>query len=80
MFEKQLDLLAIGDITTDAFIRLKEASVHCDVSKDNCQICMDFASKIPYELIMCTFTRIDDSRDFKKIPEIIASLITVISI
>jgi len=51
MFEKQLDLLAIGDITTDAFIRLKEASVHCDVSKDNCQICMDFASKIPYEFV-----------------------------
>lgn len=47
----QLDFLAIGDITTDAFIRLKDAEVHCTVDKDKCQLCMDFATKIPYEFV-----------------------------
>jgi ribokinase len=51
IFSKPLDFLAIGDITTDAFIRLKEASVHCDIDKENCQICMSFADKIPYEFV-----------------------------
>lgn len=43
------DLVCIGDCTTDAFIKLKEASVHCDVNKENCQLCMPFATKIPYD-------------------------------
>lgn len=51
MYEKKLDFLAIGDITTDAFIRLKEAELHCQVDKENCQISMDFGSKIPYEFV-----------------------------
>ena len=45
------DLIAIGEIAIDAFIRLKDASVHCDVNKENCQICMAFAAKIPYESV-----------------------------
>lgn len=47
----KFDLVAIGDITTDAFIRLKEASVHCDINRENCQICMAFGAKIPYESV-----------------------------
>ncbi|MDO8594897.1 MAG: carbohydrate kinase family protein [bacterium] len=47
----QLDFLAIGDITTDAFIHLKEASVSCDIDKANCTISMRFADKIPYESV-----------------------------
>lgn len=47
----QLDFLAIGDITTDAFIRIKEAEVHCDIRTDQCQICLNFADKIPYESV-----------------------------
>lgn len=43
------DFISIGDVTTDAFIRLKEASVHCDINHESCVICMKFASKIPYE-------------------------------
>ncbi|MDP3958470.1 MAG: carbohydrate kinase family protein, partial [bacterium] len=46
-----LDFLAIGDITTDAFIRLKDAEVHCTVDKEKCQLCMDFGTKIPYEFV-----------------------------
>jgi ribokinase len=49
MFSKKIDFLAVGDITTDAFIKLKEAHVTCDVDKENCQICMKFGDKIPFE-------------------------------
>src|SRR3989339_1872606 len=43
------DFLAIGDTTTDAFIKIKDARVTCDINKEKCQICMRFADKIPYE-------------------------------
>ncbi|MEK7607590.1 MAG: carbohydrate kinase family protein [Patescibacteria group bacterium] len=51
MFLKQIDLLAIGDITTDAFIKLKEAHVTCNVNRDKCELCMKFGDKIPYESV-----------------------------
>lgn len=46
---QKYDLISIGDVTIDAFIRLHEASVHCDLDNKNCQLCMSFADKIPYE-------------------------------
>lgn len=46
---KNYDFIAIGDTVTDAFIKLKEAAVHCDINKENCTICMRFGDKIPYE-------------------------------
>ncbi len=48
---KQIDFLAIGDIVTDAFIRLKEASVHCNINHDSCELSMKFADKIPFEFV-----------------------------
>lgn len=36
---------------TDAFIRLKDASVHCDIDLEKCVICMRFKDKIPYESV-----------------------------
>lgn len=45
----EYNFIAIGDTVTDAFIRLKEASVHCAINRENCQICMRFGDKIPYE-------------------------------
>lgn len=45
----QFDFIAIGDVVSDAFIRLKDAAVHCDINSENCTICMRFADKIPYE-------------------------------
>ncbi len=45
------DILAIGDTTIDAFIRLKDASVHCDINHENCMLSMRFADKIPYEFV-----------------------------
>lgn len=43
------DFIAIGDTVTDAFIRLKDASVHCDINREKCEICLRFADKVPYE-------------------------------
>ena len=48
---KKYDFVAIGDITTDAFIRLKDATVHCDINKENCTLCVRFGDKIPYEYV-----------------------------
>lgn len=51
IFNKNIDFFAVGDITTDAFIRLKEASVHCQVNTDRCEICMSFGDKVPFEYV-----------------------------
>jgi len=44
-----IDFLAIGDIVIEPFIKLKDASVHCTVNDERCEICMRFGDKIPYE-------------------------------
>jgi sugar/nucleoside kinase (ribokinase family) len=51
MFDKNIDFLAIGDITTDAFIRIKEADVHCRLDTENCELCMKFGDKVPFEYV-----------------------------
>ncbi len=51
MFNKNIDFLAVGDITTDAFIRIQEASVHCAVDTEKCEICMSFGDKVPFEYV-----------------------------
>ena len=43
------DFVAIGDTVTDCFIKLKDATVTCDIDNENCKICMRFKDKIPYE-------------------------------
>jgi sugar/nucleoside kinase (ribokinase family) len=43
------DFVAIGDITIDAFIRVKDARVTCDINDENCTICVRFGDKIPFE-------------------------------
>ncbi|PIR82747.1 hypothetical protein COU20_00660 [Candidatus Kaiserbacteria bacterium CG10_big_fil_rev_8_21_14_0_10_59_10] len=47
----KLDFIAFGDITTDAFIRLKNARVHCKINDEDCEICMPFGTKIPFESV-----------------------------
>jgi len=46
---QQYDFLGIGDTTTDAFIRIKDAALHCNLDKENCEICFRFKDKVPYE-------------------------------
>lgn len=43
------DFVSFGDITTDCFIRLKDARVHCDINDENCMLCVKFGQKIPFE-------------------------------
>ena len=45
----KIDFLAIGDIVTEPFIRLKEARVHCNIDNEACEICMKWGDKIPYD-------------------------------
>ena len=49
---KKYDLVCVGDTVIDAFIQLHEASVHCDLNHERCQLCMSFATKIPYESLI----------------------------
>ena len=49
LFKKPYDFIAIGDIAVDAFIKLKDAHVNCKLNKEDCEICMKFGDKIPYE-------------------------------
>lgn len=48
----ELDFVAVGDITTDAFIELKDARVNCDIDDKNCMLCVRFGDKIPYEKVV----------------------------
>ena len=55
----QLDFLAIGDITTDAFIHLPTGSagsaVHSvctDTAKEHCELCLPFPDKIPFDKLI----------------------------
>lgn len=45
------DFAAFGDITTDAFIRLKDARVNCDINDENCMLSVKFGQKIPFESV-----------------------------
>ncbi len=48
---KDFDFVSIGDITTDAFIRIKDAKVNCDVNGKKCELSLRFGDKVPYESV-----------------------------
>ncbi|HEY4479890.1 MAG TPA: hypothetical protein VJB58_00250, partial [Candidatus Paceibacterota bacterium] len=48
---RDFDFVAIGDITTDAFIRLKDAKAICDESGIKCELCLRFGDKVPFESV-----------------------------
>jgi sugar/nucleoside kinase (ribokinase family) len=48
---KKIDFLAIGDVVIDAFIKLKDAHVHCKLDSDACELCVRFGDKVPYESV-----------------------------
>ena len=49
-----IDFLAVGDIVTEPFIKLKDATVHCNIDNENCTISMRWGDKIPYEsAVLC---------------------------
>lgn len=48
---QKLDFVALGDITTDAFIRIKDAHIHGNLDHAGRELCVSFGSKIPYEFV-----------------------------
>lgn len=49
------DFVAFGDITIDAFIRLKDAKVHCSINNESCELCVRFGQKVPFESVQEVF-------------------------
>jgi sugar/nucleoside kinase (ribokinase family) len=49
--KSHIELAAVGDVVTDAFIRLEDAHKHCNLDKIACELCVEFGSKIPYESV-----------------------------
>lgn len=49
-----LDFIAIGDATLDVFLQLNEqdADVKCHVKEQECEICFNYADKIPVESVL----------------------------
>ncbi|MFC1802080.1 carbohydrate kinase family protein [Patescibacteria group bacterium] len=46
---EELNFVSIGDITTDAFIKIKEADIRDNGDNEKPVICFSFADKVPYE-------------------------------
>lgn len=42
-----LDIISIGDATLDTFLELDDASVLCNMDTNACQLCLNYADKIP---------------------------------
>ncbi len=49
--QNQFDLITIGDSTIDTFIRIHDATVECDVNREDCKICVPYGAKIPVDSI-----------------------------
>jgi ribokinase/sulfofructose kinase len=50
--DKHIQFLAIGDMVTDAFIELKDAAVHCNINNADCELCVKFGAKVPFENVV----------------------------
>lgn len=46
--QEPIDFLAIGDTVVDDFIKLEDATVHCELDTENCTISMRWGDKIPF--------------------------------
>jgi len=42
-----LDIISIGDCTLDVFLDIDEATVSCEIKREQCLICFNYADKIP---------------------------------
>ena len=49
---KSFDVLTIGESLRDTFYMLDEASVSCTLKKDHCQLCLEYAEKIPVKKVI----------------------------
>ncbi len=49
MAAARYDILSIGDTTTDVFLDIHEATVHCELKSHECLFCITYADKVPVE-------------------------------
>lgn len=49
------NIISIGDSALDTFLELHEASVHCNLERTKCFLCLNYADKIPVEKIHHSF-------------------------
>lgn len=45
------DIVTIGDATIDTFTKIHDAHVRCTINKESCELCVNFADKIPVDEI-----------------------------
>ncbi|MBI5621544.1 carbohydrate kinase family protein [Candidatus Falkowbacteria bacterium] len=45
------DIISVGDITLDVFLQLEEAKVQCTLNKRECELCINYADKLPVRTI-----------------------------
>ena len=43
------DFIALGDVVTDAFIRLSDPRIHAEARDDKYELCLPFAEKVPFD-------------------------------
>ncbi|MFA6486452.1 MAG: carbohydrate kinase family protein [Candidatus Magasanikbacteria bacterium] len=41
------NLITIGDALIDTHVQIDDATVNCDVNREHCHLCLDYASKVP---------------------------------
>lgn len=41
------DIISVGDTTTDLFLKLEEATLNCELDAEICQLCINYADKVP---------------------------------
>jgi len=51
MDNKPLDVITIGDSTIDTFIKIHDATIECDINREECKICVRYGDKIPVDSI-----------------------------
>jgi len=49
------DIIVIGDSKLDTFLEINEASVHCNLDKSKCFLCLNYADKIPVTRVQQSF-------------------------
>lgn len=46
------DIITIGDSTLDVFLQIHEATVSCQINKEKCLFCLEYAEKIPVDSVV----------------------------
>lgn len=49
MSGRTFDIVTIGDCSIDAFLDIHEASLHCKLNREECELCFKYGDKIPID-------------------------------